>query len=242
MIKFLRKKKNYVASFSIVKNNLPELISELDLLHISEKYLFSKFDFDKRKHSYLLGRISAKKAINKLIPDEKANSFFIDSGIFSFPIVKSDKNYNIHISITHCDDIGITIAFPEEHPIGIDLERIKQSRIEAMKICITPFELNLLNEYSISEKIGCTLIWTIKEALSKVLKTGLSLDLKTLEIKEIQKTNSIYISTFKNLIQYKAISFQSGDYICTLIIPQHSEVDLFSFWSTFETTINSQFF
>ena len=237
MIKLIRKEKNYIASFSILKSNLNDLISEIELLHNNEKKIFNSFIFDKRKHSYLLGRISAKKAIKQLVSEEIISSFHIDSGIFSFPVVKSLKNHNINVSITHCDDIGISIAFPEEHPMGIDLERIDESRIESIRIYITQEESDLLNENKISEKIGYTLIWTIKEALSKILKTGLTLNFETLQINTIKESNSIFVSTFKNLIQYKAISYHFGNYMCSILIPNSTEADLTDFWSNFESTL-----
>ncbi len=66
----------------------------------------------------------------------------------------------------------------------------------------------------------------MKEALSKVLKTGLTVLLSILEVKNIQICNDNLISTFTNFPQYCSISFNIYDYICSIVYPRNVEIDI----------------
>lgn len=233
ILKLIRKDKLYLASYSIIKNDLQNLEKQVDLLHENEIKQFEMYGFNRVKHSYLLGRISAKIALSNLYPDERTSSFCIDNGIFDFPIVKSKINYNLSVGIAHCDDMGVSIAFPDVHPMGVDLEKIDSKRIGTMKSCLNNNEIVLLQQLKLDNEIGYTLIWTIKEALSKILRTGFSLNFQALEIGEIKFSDTIFECTFQNLIQYKAVSYLSGGYILTVVLPAATEVNLSAFWLDF---------
>lgn len=233
ILKLIRKDNLYFAGYSIIKNDLQSLKKQFDLLHENEIKQFEMYEFNRRKHSYLLGRISAKIALSHLSPNERASSVCIENGIFDFPIVKSNINYNLSVGIAHCDDIGVSIAFPDVHPMGVDLEKIDPKRTETMKSCVKNDEMALLQQLKLDNEIGYTLIWTIKEALSKILRTGFSLNFQALEIGEIKFLDTIFECTFQNLIQYKAVSYLSGGYILTIVLPAATEVNLSAFWLDF---------
>lgn len=179
----------------------------------------------------MLGRVAGKKVISEII-GEDGELIFIDFGIFKFQVIKSTKNHNIQVSISHCDNIGIVIAFPEEHPLGVDIERIQDKNLEGIKNQLTIAELNLLTAAEIEFPIGSL----IKEAISKIFKTGLTNEFKIFEIKSLIKRGSIYHSTFTNFLQYKAITFQSGDYVCSIVVPQNSIADLEQFADSFSVS------
>lgn len=230
-----REKMNFMASFCIIRSDLPELEEKLKLLHPNEINYYKSLIHYKRKLSYLLGRVAGKKAISEII-GEDGELIFIDSGIFKFPVIKSTKNHNIQVSISHCDNIGIVIAFPEEHPLGVDIERIQDKNLEGIKNQLTIAELNLLTAAEIEFPIGSLIMWTAKEAISKIFKTGLTTEFKIFEIKSLIKRGSIYHSTFTNFLQYKAITFQSGDYVCSIVVPQNSIADLEQFADSFSVS------
>lgn len=230
-----RKKVSFKASFCIIRSDLPGLEEQLKLLHPNEINYYKSLVHYKRKLSYLLGRVAGKKAISEII-GEDGELIFIDFGVFKFPVIKSTKNHNIQISISHCDNIGIVIAFPEEHPLGVDIERIQDKNLEAIKSQLTIAEVNLLAVAEIEFPIGSLIMWTSKEAISKIFKTGLTTEFKVFEIKSLIKRESMYLSTFTNFSQYKAITFQSGDYVCSIVVPQNSIADLDRFANSFSVS------
>ena len=224
---------NFKAGFCTVNNELSELIKETGVLHSEEKAYYEALKIDRRKASYLLGRIAAKQAVLELVNNKTIDSFSIGFGVFYFPVVKYLQNENIQVSITHCDTIGIALAYPEEHPLGIDVEKINPKNTETMRSLIVDREYDLISLHFLEISIGSTLIWTIKEALSKVLKTGLTIDFKILEIETLENIGSTYVSTFKYFSQYKAVSKKIGSHVCSVVLPKNTTCNLNVLWETF---------
>lgn len=232
--------KNFIAGFCLVKAQLADLIRHYFILHTDEIKYYETLVFDRRKASYLSGRIVAKKAISELVSIDNIQSVFIDFGIFKFPVVKIANHSNIQVSISHCDDLAVALAFSEEHPLGIDVENINPDKLGTMKTMVSEKELALLSACKLSVLIGCTIIWSVKESLSKILKTGLTIDFKLLEIQSIEKSGVNYISTFRYFSQYKAISGQAGLFVCSIALPKNSAAELAGFWQSFQKQATSK--
>jgi 4'-phosphopantetheinyl transferase len=192
-------------------------------LHSQERNYYDLLTFEKRIKSYLLGRLVAKQAIAALTGEEILADINIQPGIFKQPIVVSNKQ-NIQVSITHCDDFGAAIAFPEAHPMGIDIERINPNKTDVLKRQITENEEKLIHSSVHSHELGYTLLWTVKEALSKVLKTGLMTPFEVFEISKIELYDNYIMCYYKNFAQYRVISFTIDNYICSIAHPLKSEL------------------
>lgn len=190
----------------------------IEHLHIQERTYYHTLKFDRRIRSYLLGRFVAKQAVSALTGEKRLTNIHIQSGIFTQPIVVSDQK-NIQVSITHCDDFGAAIAFPEAHPMGIDIEKCDPNKIDAFTSQMTQAEVKLLHSLKFSDETGCTLLWTAKEALSKILKTGLMTPFEVFEISKVEITNDSILCYYKNFAQYKVTAFRVADYICSIAYP-----------------------
>ena len=229
-----REDSTHQAGFCMLQGDLQELIAKLNLLHSEERTYYDHLTFDRRKQSYLLGRFAAKKAIGALAAYEDLEKIAIAAGIFQFPVVKYSVTRNLQVCITHCDNLGIALAYPEVHPLGIDIEKTNKANIDVIKGQLTADELTLTKAIPLSDDASCTMIWTMKEALSKILRTGLTMDMNVLEIQSLVKEGpDLYSSHFKHLIQYKTISCLSGPYVCSLVIPRKTTTDLEEFWQLF---------
>lgn len=220
---------------SMMSGSIKELELHLAKLHPKELEIYSTFKHEQRKTSYLLGRLSAKNAIFELTNFNQFNTVFINTAIFEFPVVECRSIQNIQLSISHCNTKGLSIAFPEHHPMGIDFEEIKTDNINSLQDQMTLDEVQYVKNKFPEEAKGCTLIWTAKEALSKVLKTGLMMDFKVLEIDKIEKKGLIWESTFKYCGQYKAISYCSDIYMYSLVLPKYSTLDISELVNVFKS-------
>ncbi|SHN30165.1 4'-phosphopantetheinyl transferase superfamily protein [Chitinophaga sp. CF418] len=238
--KFTLKRENstHTAGFCILHAAPEQLTQQINLLHPEERSYYETLKFDRRRESYLLGRISAKKAIGALSSFEDLGKIAIGAGIFQFPVVKYAVTRNLQVSITHCDGLGIALSYPEVHPLGIDLERTDKANTEAIKEQLTADELALTGTVPLPGDVTCTMIWTMKEALSKILRTGLTMDLKLLEIQSLAKEGDLYTSHFKHLIQYRAISCYAGAHVCSIVVPGKTTPDLDQFWQFFRETVS----
>lgn len=192
-------------------------------LHNKERDYYYTLQFEKRIKSYLMGRFVAKQAVAALTGDDLAN-ICIQSGIFTQPIVLSSKE-NIQVSITHSNNIGGAIAFLESHPMGIDIEKIDPDNNNTLERQITKAEKELISSCLLSYDIALCLLWTSKEAISKVLKTGLMTPFEIFEINRIEIQDKFIISYYKNFAQYKVISFVLGKYLFSIAHPLRTEIN-----------------
>lgn len=192
-------------------------------LHPQEWDYYNSLKFEKRIRSYLMGRFVAKQAVAFLTGNNNLKSILIHSGIFTQPIVVSNIQ-NIQVSITHCDDFGVALAFPEAHPLAIDLEKISVDKRDVIERQLTNNEKDIINSLAAPYDIGLTLLWTAKEALSKVLKTGLMTPFNVFEISQIEYNDKYMISYYNNFAQYKVMSFTISNYMCSMVYPMKTKV------------------
>lgn len=223
-----RENSNQTAAFSLVQAPLSALENRLQFLHPTEITISKNHRFDARKKTYLLGRFASRAALSLLMPTEKLSSVSIGSGVFTFPIIEGASG-GLAVSITHCEDIGMAVVHPQGHPLAIDLEKVDPKQVEVVEPYFTTKEQNLILQTGLSKEVGYLLAWTIKESLSKVLRTGLTLDLKLLELQSIHRKGNHYESLFTNFGQYKTISYQIGTYVCSLVLPKFTTLELEEF-------------
>jgi 4'-phosphopantetheinyl transferase len=239
-IELNRNNKNFEAGYCFIKEELDSLLKYYNLLSYNEKKYYDDLKFERRKESYLLGRITAKHAVFEISKND-LESISIEFGVFHFPVVKNCPEQNIQVSISHCDNIGIALAFPEEHPMGIDIEKINSDKVCTMKTTMSMNEIELIDFHpDLTLPIGYTIIWTAKESLAKIFRTGLTIDFKILEIVSVEKIKSGYVSHFRNVSQYKAVSFHVNQYICSVVIPKKTIIDLDFFLKIFTNNFYDQ--
>lgn len=217
--------KNYKASINFLKiKEFEKVVDIKKILHYDECKYFETLKHSRRKNSFLLGRYSAKKAISVLTGEEEPEKILIKNGIFNQPIVIYDSFSNLQISLTHCDDIAASVAFTDLIVLGIDIERINKRISLRIEDEITKSEKELANSVSHSYESFLMIIWTIKESISKILKTGLTIPLSILEVKDLEAQDGYYVSTFVNFNQYKSISFIIEEYVCSITLPKNVEI------------------
>jgi phosphopantetheinyl transferase len=197
-----------------------------DVLHPRETAYYHTLKSEKRKRSYLVGRYAAKKAVAAFVQETDPRRILIQQGIFNQPIATCEDARNVQVSITHCDGLGAAIAFPEAHPMGIDLERIKPGKREAIESQMTKAEREGITALSFPYDMLLTLAWTAKEALSKVLKTGLTTPFTIFAMSEIKVQNDCFTGSFENFPQYKALSFETDGYVCSIVCPKKTGIEI----------------
>ncbi|MFW5700713.1 MAG: 4'-phosphopantetheinyl transferase family protein [Cyclobacteriaceae bacterium] len=172
-----------------------------------------------KKNAFVSGRYIAKHCLQHTLPDYHLNEFKITNGIFGQPWLENEAN--LHLSISHTNCASACIVFPREHPMGLDLQKIDTRARDAIKSQLTSTELEIadIENYYIH-------LWTCKEALSKILQTGLMVPMSVLEIEKIDFCNGFLMSYYKNFSQYKAISFQWQHYICSIVLPANTTINV----------------
>jgi 4'-phosphopantetheinyl transferase EntD len=194
-------------------------------LHEEELDYYTSLQVEKRKKSFLMGRFCAKKAIQLYTDIGDYRKIIIRRGVFQQPVVTMPSYSNIQVSITHCNDMGAALAFSEEHAMGIDIEKISREPT-AIESILTVNERNLIKTLSLNPTVALYLMWTAKEALSKILKTGFTTPPQVFEISRIEIHSDYVLSEYTNFSQFMATSYQAGDYMISIVHPKRTLMDL----------------
>ena len=199
-------------------------------LHPSEEKMFAKFRFQRRKEQFLRGRYAAKRALALSIPSVKSNDIAIKPGVFQQPIVRSPIVDGLSVSIAHSGSRADSLWFPREHPMAIDVELLRSDNPEAIRSQLTNREYRLKQRIGEDDVYFFTRLWTIKEALSKVLMTGLTTSLAIYEVEDLIRRDGFVQGSITHFEQYQAVSIVHDMYMCSLVLPKNTNCFSVNWW------------
>lgn len=204
-------------------NNL--LCAATTFLHQNEYVHFLKYEHDLRKHSFLLGRLAAKKALtshfNTKGQDKKYN---VKNGLLGEPLL-SESNTNI--AIAHTNSYGISIVTDQLFTLGLDIEHLDHMQnLDSNFYNNNEIKMLIPQTQSKEEKEAQCFIWTAKEALVKYLKTGFTVPFEILEIKSIHLTGDIFVISFKNFHALSVLAFKINKTIVAICVLKSIDISL----------------
>lgn len=218
------------AFFSLTHASLPQLqIEKSNFLHSKEMEYYNTLCFPKRQYSYLLGRYCVKEALKQMCPDIDSKKILLENGVFGQPFIESPSNsLKTHITLSHTNAIAVAIAFPEEYPMGIDIEYINPQIEQILLEQLTDKEKeSIALNAAPSRATYYTLYWTLKEALSKTLRTGMTVPFILYAVKNLCCYYNYWVADFEHFTQYQAVSFLVADhYVCSIVYPKKSTLAL----------------
>ena len=198
------------------------------ILHPGEMAYFNTLKHERRQKSYLMGRYAGKKVLSSYFNESNLTAIEIVPGIFGQPVVHYLSREMPGISLSHDNSVAVAIAFPDTHPMALDIETADESKVAVIKSQLTDAEVEFAMSGMLPEYLLCTLFWTAKEALSKLIKCGLTIRFTLLEV-EICENDSLtkeFNITFTNFPQYQACGWILGNRVLTLVYPAKSEIDI----------------
>ena len=209
-----------------------ELLSKRgDILHPRELEIFDSDTYGRWRCGYLRGRLCAKWALQTLHDGFDFRQVAIERGVFGQPIILSRTLTNIQVSLSHSGHWAAAVAFHEGHPMAIDIEVHAENKQDVILANMTVAEIDAIAATHLSTDMRPTVLWTIKESLSKVLRTGLMSPFDIYAIDRITEEDGMIVSTFRNFAQYRCLSFSIGEVALSLTLPKRSRVDLdFNRW------------
>jgi 4'-phosphopantetheinyl transferase len=198
-----------------------------ELLNESEKKQAAGFRFAAKKEGFLLGRLAAKRALGALLEEPDLRRIGIRSGVYGQPIVHHPRAGSADVTVSHSHGLAVALAFPAEYPIGIDLETA--SAVSAATILgeleASPAELTWLVGSGVDEATACCVLWTVREALGKALKTGLNSPLGILALADIQSAGERnWAGRYLNFPQCRCQSQAQGGRVLSLALPKDVEL------------------
>ena len=161
---------------------MPELARSMEALSDEEREHAAKINHKHHRIRYIAVRSALRFALSHRFQNAlSSRQWRISTPPFGKPQVCSDQA-NCSFSITHADEFSV-IAIAPEHTVGIDAERLDAAKLKHM-----PMEFLSANE---QERLNAKArddqyydffrFWTLKEAYTKAVGMGLSLDFGEIE-------------------------------------------------------------
>lgn len=151
------------------------------VLHPMERATANGFSFDKRRTEYLAGRVAAKRAVGRLVPDLPPTALAIVPSTHNSragaPVVLGADGRPLPLAVSISHSAGWAVACATSRgEIGLDLERVEPRHPAFVD---EAFNMGELHEWSHALGWGeadnrtVTLAWCCKEALLKLAGVGL---------------------------------------------------------------------
>ncbi len=191
-------------------------------LHPGELLLAAAMPVQKRADDFLRGRYACKRAIAALHPDVDPTGVHIGMGVFRQPVLQAPNTLGLQVSVSHSGAIGAALAFAEGHPMALDVEQYDAERARVIESSLTAHEVTLAAQMRLPRLQAYTLLWTMKEALSKVLKCGLTSPFHVLEVAAVEHAGAGLAACFRHFTQYRAIAFSLAENACAIVLPRES--------------------
>ena len=219
---FVRENDLFSATLCEIHEDIPLLKSE-EILSNLELQRAKLFKSNLRKQQFLNGRYCAKRAISSRINTININEIEILNGVFSQPVLMNSFDQKLQVSITHTDQLAAAVVFPEVHPLAIDIETIQPKRNRTIESLLSPSEIELKKKIHFDNAAANTLMWTARESLGKILRTGLAASPTIFEIETITEVSLEWVEVyFSHFPQYKAIASVKNGHVFSLCMPKKS--------------------
>lgn len=142
-----------------------------EFLSPRERTLYNAFRFPKRKTEWAGGRLALKRAAAALLGENNLKNIEVLPRPSGKPELLAGGNpAALAHSITHGNGFAAAAASREYRLLGVDLEKVQPRIAGWAEMFFHPSELTQTGDAFL------TLLWTQKEALVKLLGTGLSVN------------------------------------------------------------------
>lgn len=218
---------NTFLAFSFGRSGFPTDLEAADVLEAGELDYFRKVKSNIRKKQFFLGRSVGKKAISLYLNESNLKGVEISAGVFHQPFVKYCSRDNPGVTLSHSGDFAIAIAYEPGHIMGVDVEQIDSGRAELFSENLSAHEKDIAVRTGCEENLVSNVMWTMKEALSKAIKCGLTVPLDILAVEQLHlQSDGSFLSRFKHFGQYKACSWLLRGFALSIVLPRKTELHL----------------
>jgi 4'-phosphopantetheinyl transferase len=141
--------------------------------------------------------------------------------VFNQPIVRCARQEPPAVTISHAGEFAVAIAHDHGHVMGVDVERTTSVDHALLETILTAAEQRLLAQVPNKAADLLTGAWTIKEALSKALRCGLTVPLRLLELGRVDvAADGSLQSEFVNFTQFKCRTWIRGGHVLSIALPR----------------------
>ncbi|RZJ38848.1 MAG: 4'-phosphopantetheinyl transferase superfamily protein [Brevundimonas sp.] len=189
------------------------------VLSEAETALLPSVRYERRRRTLMAGRTTAKAALARLAPGTGPQHVSVIPGVFGQPVVTGPSLEGLQVSISHAGDTTIAMAFPEACPFGVDMERVEARHRDALLRHTSERELERIGAFH-DEDVGLTAAWTLREALSKALRCGLTTPPLLLETTQLTLDEAGYHCAYGNFGQYAGAGVFTASVCASVTAPR----------------------
>ncbi len=199
------------AAFSAIEPRAADWLAPVELAYLC------RLDVPRRRQSYLLGRVAAKRAVLRYLGIADPRAVTVDRGVFQQPVVRAAAFDVPGVSVSHTDGWAVAVAHPAGHPLAVDVEAVTPERAATVRAHLTPDEAAMLGRTGVSP----TVLWAMKEGLGKVLRCGLTVPLEVLAVSELTTDiDGRAAGTFRHFLQYRAVGWEEAGHAVAVVLPR----------------------
>lgn len=218
---------NAALAFNFGRPSIPTDVEAAEVLEAGELEYFQQVKSNVRRKQFFLGRSVGKSAISLYLNDSNVKGVEISSGVFRQPFVRHSSRDNPGVTLSHSADFAVAIAYEPSHIMGIDVEQVDSGRASLFKENLTAHEKDIAVRTGCEEYLVSNVVWTMKEALSKAIKCGMTVPLDILQIEQLHlQSDGSFLSRFKHFAQYKACSWLLRGFALSIVLPRKTELRL----------------
>jgi phosphopantetheinyl transferase len=218
-LNFRRQTSGHTAYLSLCSRLLP-YIDAASVLSKREQLQYEGYSGG-RQSEYLLSRWLTKDLVRRFYIERSWKDIEVASSVFGQPVLcDTGCGHNLRISISHKKELAGSLVFDAEHPMALDIEQMQDpaSLLRTME----EDELEALDRHGLSAMHA----WSAKEALSKVLGCGITVDRRLFKTQDWQQQENCYTGEYKHFLQYRFVGFIVNEHIITLAFPRNSEIEI----------------
>jgi 4'-phosphopantetheinyl transferase len=171
-----------------LEQSLADVTSDDTWLSAAEKLRFETFRVPKRRADWRLGRWTAKRAVAAYLRMSGDSATLarieIRAAMSGAPeVFIANELPGLSISITHSAGVSACAVAPADMTVGCDLEIVEPRSDAFLADYFTLTEqATVKREAPTRRAFFSTLLWSAKESALKVLKLGLRLDIRSVEV------------------------------------------------------------
>ncbi len=156
-----------------------------EILSRGEIVRMESFGYPDRRREFAFGRIAARCLLAEklgVLPKEMPLAIASDDGLIV-------EGHPIHVSISHAGHGPSlrSIAVIADRRIGVDLEEIVPRRADLYQRILHPDEYGLMESLGLEHNDAQVLLWSLKEAVLKGLRTGFRRSPKTVHLDDLSE-------------------------------------------------------
>lgn len=173
---------------------------------------------------FLRGRLCAKTALAAFDGARRGPAdFTITPGAFGQPVVW--PGCGLDVALSHAGRAAAAVAFPAGWPLALDIEWIDAANVSTIRSQLAPGEEAAVMALGLPVEVAVTVLWSAREALSKVLRGGLAISFPTMRVADVTQTSGHVTCGFADFAHCRAEVAVGRHAVLAMVLPANCTLD-----------------